>query len=157
VRKKDLPAVASMPNWINFESMAVDLLNNLTDQSFHSAALQNHYRGQDLVKWFRSIQNKLSDHSVYKQIVSKYANLPNCTIDMVSLGQLSTMLGSAVRKNQVDLWKKNQQALHNDFSQISNKYPLIDCLGNSQIRLDALADYINLIDQRNEIAQNSCV
>lgn len=153
VRKTDLEKVLTMSNWINVEDYIYSLIQNNKSDLLRSTVNSvytsnfNTYINNDIV-------TMLSDDSPFKKMLVKLKT----DRGLLQHGVLDLILNDFDPKFSVEL-SNYRKTLTEEIHSVNNRYPLLSIISDYRIAGSekAIADYINLIDEKNQERKTLCI
>jgi hypothetical protein len=147
VRKADIDAVKAMKNWVNLEDHIVAQLGKLNDK-FWMGVLYTELDSYAFLRYNRCIKAHIAaKDSLFIKTYTKFDEVQCLSCQVHYLNQLlTTYLPTVV--NPLETMKRK---FVSECAAVHNKYPLLKHLSSSTSCFDEIAEYINLIDQKESI------
>lgn len=140
VRKNHIKEVESNPNWVNVEVFLSERLGKITDADLENIAL-NLVDGHDVFSYTKDIKNKLGANSPVRVLVEKVSKKRD--IGKFDTGSLERLLTAYVKPTKIEQFV---QTINKECDSVLDRYPLLKSINSYRADRDAIAHYINLID-----------
>lgn len=142
VRKTDLAAVQQLKNWVNLEDHIVASLGKI-DEKFWKGVLKSELDRYDFLRYNSSIVKHIKKKdSLFTTVYAHLGNVDRITYNEYALNYLMKIYNAGT-VNPVATMKTK---FANECGAVYNKYPLLKHLSSGANNIDAIAEYINLID-----------
>ena len=144
VRKADLAEVQKLKNWINLEDHIVASLGKI-DEKFWKGVLKSELDRYDFLRYNSSIVKHIKKKD--SLFTTVYAHLGN--VDRISYNEYAlNYLMKTYNAGTVNPVATMKTKFANECGAVYNKYPLLKHLSSGADNIDAIAEYINLIDSK---------
>jgi hypothetical protein len=142
VRKSHIKEVESNDNWINVETFLAERLDKITDEEIINMSLTIIDKHR-IFSYTRKINDAVSLTSPVRLLNDKMKGVKrNDTFDPVYLESLLTAYSKPRKVNQY------LDSLQEECEAVMKRYPLLNCISSFAVETEALAQYINLIDNQ---------
>jgi hypothetical protein len=144
VRKSDIEFIKTQKNWIDLEQHLASVLGKLTTTQLHNLAM-NEFDGNDVLRYNNVIEHNVAPNSPYVALVKKFKGLHKIRYNVSSLNRLLDTYAPGVSL------AVTVDAIRAEIAQVCERYPLLACIRNIESNAQAVAEYINLIDNQKGI------
>lgn len=146
VRKGDIEFIKTQKNWVNVQTKLKEVFSKLTVADMSKVAL----RTVDVKSLFK-YNSQIIKHVT--SVTSPYALFTKQFKDIDNNGKFDVASFDALCKNYggtVDLTTLNQN-IDSEYAALRSRYPLLGGLRDYDMNYQAIAEYINLIDLKEEV------
>ena len=151
VRKADIESIKKKSNWINFEDHAATLLAKVDTEKMLLSIVQRRLRSADVLNFDRQdkILTLINKDSLYANLVRPFIN---CTKSISSVydSDALTRLFTRFAINKTVCPEALTAKYQAEVTKVNARYPLLTELGSNIGNSGAVADYINMCDERAE-------
>lgn len=141
VRKGDLGFIKTQKNWVNIQDKLLDVFSKLTNADVAGFAQSELDLGR-VFTYNTAIVSKVDVDSVYTKFVTKLKDVPVGSFNRDCFVRLNQMCGGKVYFDRV------VNELKDEFTVVRSKYPLLKWVSGYSIDYADVAEYINLIDNK---------
>jgi hypothetical protein len=148
VRKKDIEAIKTQKNWINFEDHIGATLNGKDVSKLLMSLVKSEIDGADFLQYNNdAILKYLSADSLYTKLVSQFVKVEKFRGNVYNLRKLFQNFAPNANLSPDALITKYQS----EANAVAQRYPLLKCLSSHRVESADVAEYINLIDSKKEV------
>jgi hypothetical protein len=148
VRKKDIEAIKTQKNWINFEDHIAKTLNGKDVSKLLMSLVKSEIDGADFLQYNNdAILKYLSADSLYAKLVSQFVKVEKFRGNIYNLRKLFQTFAPNANLSPDALIKKYQS----EANAVAQRYPLLKSLSSHRVESADVAEYINLIDSKKEV------
>lgn len=139
VRKSEIEAISALSNWVNLEDYVAELIKSIDPQVIDTIVKSAVKSYSDVPK---TLLSRLSDFSAYKQLVIELDISP-----IRGYYEEIQRIFNRFAPGQFDI-EQQVVKLNQKVKEVEDKYPLLNYIYVNGMNVDAVAEYINLIDTR---------
>ena len=148
VRKKDIEAIKTQKNWINFEDHIAKTLNGKDVTKLLMSLVKSEIDGADFLQYTNdAILKQISEDSLYAKLVVQFVKVEKFRGNIYNLRKLFHNFAPNANLSPDALITKYQS----EVNAVAQRYPLLKCLSSHRVESADVAEYINLIDSKKEV------
>lgn len=152
VRKGDIADIKLRKNWVNLEDHITKILNSAFDPKLLMSVVKTQIEEKNILNFSNNkIIPLIGDKSPYATLVNEFKNVDNFKGSVYNLSSLFGKFASNANLNPDALVKKYNQM----FCEVNRRYPLLCKLNSRSTEESDIAEYINLIDSKKGIKNES--
>ena len=144
VRKGDIEWVRAQKNWVLLEDRVGQVLNNISVTALATLA-NNQVDPGKLFGYNKEIATLVPATSPYRVLVDKFRGVERVSFNLHCFNQLRTVYAPNVNIDSVIA------GLETELAAVRERYPLLTCIRDWDIKTAAVAEYINIIDLQKGI------